>query len=203
MTAAESLNAFGFDFHRAALTSGGNAVVSPASIVLALSMARAGAAGETASQMDDVLHSPSIHGVGAVGKALAALSGTFEVWGDQVVVALRIANATFAQSGYSFQKRFLDTLESGFGSGLRLVDFGADPAGACRDINRWASDTTEGRIPNLLDDLHPLARLVLVNAIYMKAPWRNTFNVEYTRPAPFTRLDGSMRGRSHDEQALP
>jgi len=48
--AAEAIDAFGFDFYKSDLTSGGNAVVSPASIVLALSMAQAGAGGETASQ---------------------------------------------------------------------------------------------------------------------------------------------------------
>ncbi|MGD0863852.1 MAG: hypothetical protein ABSA21_14030, partial [Candidatus Limnocylindrales bacterium] len=43
--AATAIDAFGFDFYKSDLRSGGNAVVSPTSIVLALSMSQAGAAG--------------------------------------------------------------------------------------------------------------------------------------------------------------
>jgi serpin B len=40
-------------------------------------------------------------------------------------------------------------------------------------------------------DLTPNTRLTLVNAIYMKAQWEAPFNEDGTKPAPFTRLDGS------------
>ncbi|HEX7612344.1 MAG TPA: serpin family protein [Candidatus Limnocylindrales bacterium] len=190
--AAGDMNAFGFDFYKAALTSGDNAVVSPASILLALSMARVGAAGQTASQMNTVLHSPSPSALNSLDQALAGLSGTFK---DQeskdYEVTLRIANAPFAQRDYKFVQAFLDTLASQYGAGIRLVDFKADSAGAVRDINKWVSDKTEARIPELLDKLDPATRLVLVNAIYMKAPWLAPFPESATEPAPFTRLDGS------------
>ena len=45
--AATAVDAFGLDFYKAAFTAGGNAVFSPTSVVLALSMAQAGAVGET------------------------------------------------------------------------------------------------------------------------------------------------------------
>lgn len=186
------MNAFGFDFYKAALTSGGNAVVSPASILMALSMARVGAAGQTASQMDTVLHSPSPSALNSLDQALAGLSGTFkDQEGNDLEVTLRIANAPFAQRDYKFVQAFLDTLASQYGAGIRLVDFKADSAGAVRDINKWVSDKTEARIPELLDKLDPATRLVLVNAIYMKAPWLAPFPESATEPAPFTRLDGS------------
>jgi serpin B len=190
--AAVDMNAFGFDFYKAGLTSGDNAVVSPASILLALSMARAGAAGQTASQMDTVLHSPSPSKLNSLDQALAGLSGTFkDAAGAEHEVTLRIANAPFAQGGELFEQSFLDTLASQYGASLRLVDFKADSSGAVRDINKWISDKTEARIPQLLDKLDPATRLVLVNAIYMKAPWLAPFYEDATEPAPFTRLDGS------------
>ena len=61
-TAAASITAFGLDLFRALLAdpelslAEKNVVFSPTSIALALAMARAGAKGETASQMDAVLH---------------------------------------------------------------------------------------------------------------------------------------------------
>jgi serine protease inhibitor len=195
--AAVAIDAFGFDFYKSDLTSGGNTVVSPASIVLALSMAQAGAKGETASQMDTVLHSAAGsgggNGINSLDQILTGFSGTFKnANGTDQQLTLRIANAPFAQSGLQLQQPFLDTLASKYGAGLRLVDFRNDAAGACRLIDSWVSDQTEGRIPKLLDSLDPLTRLVLVNAIYLKAPWQTPFEIAGTKNAPFTRSDGSQ-----------
>jgi serpin B len=194
--AAAAIDAFGFDFYKAALTSGGNAVFSPDSIVLALSMAQAGARGETASQMDAVLHSAAGTGAGnginSLDQLLAGFSGTFkDANGTDQKLTLRIANAPFAQRGLQLQQPFLDTLASKYGAGLRLVDFQNDPAGASNLIDGWVSDQTEGRIPKLLASLDPATRLVLVNAIYLKAPWQMPFDESGTKNAPFTRLDGT------------
>jgi serine protease inhibitor len=55
--AAESVNRFGLDLFRALVAREPvNTVISPASIAIALSMARLGARGATAAQMDAVLH---------------------------------------------------------------------------------------------------------------------------------------------------
>ena len=195
--AAAAIAAFGFDYYRAALTSGGNAVVSPASIVLALSMAQAGARGETASQMDAVLHSAadagSGNGINSLDQSLTGLSGTFKDRGNgDRQVTLRIANAPFAQRDLKLEQPYLDALASRFGAGLRLVDFKGDPAGSCSEINSWVSNQTEGRITKMLDSLDPLTRLVLVNAIYLKAPWLEPFDESGTKDAPFTRTDATQ-----------
>jgi serine protease inhibitor len=80
--AAAAINSFGFDLYKSDLLSGGNAVVSPTSIVLALSMAQAGARGETAAQMDAVLHSAfgagAGNGINSLDQGLTQLSGTFK-----------------------------------------------------------------------------------------------------------------------------
>jgi serpin B len=195
--AAAAIDAFGFDFYKSDLTSGGNAVVSPASIVLALSMAQAGAKGETAAQMDSVLHSAAGsgggNGINSLDQILTGFSGTFKnANGTAQQLTLRIANAPFAQRGLQLQGSFLDVLASRYGAGLRLVDFQNNPVGACQLIDGWVSDQTEGRIPKLLDSLDSNVRLVLVNAIYLKAPWLEPFAESDTKTAPFTRPDGSQ-----------
>jgi serpin B len=206
--AASAVDAFGFDFYKAALTAGGNAVFSPASIVLALSMAQAGTRGETASQMDTVLHSAAGagggNGINSLDQALAGLSGTFrDANGTQQQLTLRIANAPFAQRGLQLQSAFLDKLASRYGAGLRLVDFQNDPTGACNLIDAWVGDQTEGRIPKLLEGLDSLTRLVLVNAIYLKAPWQTPFDETNTNPEPFTRSDHSQVSVSTMSLNLP
>jgi len=195
--AAAAIDAFGFDLYKATLTAKDNAVFSPASVVLALSMAQAGAVGETASQMDTVLHSAAGsgggNGINSLDQLLAGFSGTFkDASGTAQQLTLRIANAPFAQRGLQLQPAYLDTLASKYGAGLRLVDFQNDSAGACNLIDGWVSDQTEGRIPKLLEGLDPATRLVLVNAIYLKAPWQTPFDEKKTNPEPFTRSDGSQ-----------
>ena len=78
--AAASITAFGLDLYRAMLAdpelSGTNVVFSPTSIALALGMARAGAKGATAAEMDDVLHTD---GWDELGPGLNAL--------DQAIVS--------------------------------------------------------------------------------------------------------------------
>ena len=74
--AASAQNAFGLDLYRQMLRDpnldldGKGVVMSPTSIVMALSMARAGAKGDTAAEMDDVLR---LDGWAKYGSALAAL----------------------------------------------------------------------------------------------------------------------------------
>jgi len=194
--AAASLDAFGFDLYRKVSPAHGNLVFSPASIAIALSMASAGARGETATQMESVLHSgagaASGNGMNSLDQALAALSGSFQDGaGKPMEVKLHIANAPFAQSGMKIQQAYLDILASRYGAGLRLVDYKGDAAGACKLIDDWVSDQTEKRIPKLLDSLDSTTRLVLVNAIYLRAPWQTPFPGEATADASFTRPDGT------------
>jgi serpin B len=196
--AAQAANAFGLDLYLRLALVGGNIVISPPSIVLALAMARAGAHGATADEMDVVLRSigsdDSAPALNALEAALASRSTTVrDDAGNDLDVTLRIANAPFAQRGMSIEPGYLDALASRFGAGLRIVDYRADPEGARGHINGWVSEQTERRIPELLapGTIDALTRLALVNAVYLKAPWANPFAVETTRSAPFTTADGA------------
>ncbi len=197
--AATAVNAFGFDFYRALLAQpGSNVVISPASVAIALAMARAGARGETAAEMDAVLRSlgtdQGAAGINALDQALSRRSGTYTARdGRGYDLTLTIANAPFAQRDEAWQQPFLDALAQRFGAGLRLVDYRADTEGARRQINTWVDEQTHQRIPELIvpDVLDQLTRLVLVNAIYLKAPWAQPFDPAVTKPGTFTRLDGT------------
>jgi len=196
--AAEAVNAFGLDLLRASGPTG-NAVLSPASIAIALGMARAGAVGETAAQMDTVLHDVASDAhptwLNALDAALASRTGTFkDVAGHDQQITLRIANAPFAQKDLTLQPAFLDALAGRFDAGVRLVDFKTATEAARQAINAWVAGQTEDRIKELLvqGTLDDMTRLVLVNAIYLKAAWATAFDPKATQPAAFTRPDGSV-----------
>ena len=196
--AATAINEFGIDLYRELSEDAANVVFSPASIAIALGMARAGARGNTASQIDAVLrdvasedHAAWLNGL---DQALTSRSGTYEDdEGAAHELILDIANAYFAQHDYPLETAFLESLAARFGAGMQLVDFVADPENGRRLINEWASEQTRGRIPEVLQsgDVTSDTRLALVNAIYLKAPWLRPFQSDQTTDEPFTRPDGS------------
>lgn len=196
--AGAAIDDFGFELLRATGSATSNVVLSPASIVLALAMARAGAVGTTAAEMDLVLRAVASDDhaswLNALDRVLADRSGTFkDDGGKDSSVVLRIANATFAQQEYPWKDAYLSALASRFGAGVRLVDFKAALEQARTAINAWVSDRTEARIPELIERgvLDQLTRMVLVNAIYLKAAWLFPFDEKLTRDGTFTKLDGS------------
>ena len=196
--AVHSINALGADLY-AALGEGNenNLVFSPASVLLALAMARVGASGTTASEMDVVLHLDDPEGIhhalNGLTRALAAHNGTVEVNGESAELELAVANAVWGQATLTWQETFLDVLAREYGAGMRLADFAADPERARVAVNGWVEEETRGRIPELIAPgmVDVLTRMILVNAIYLKAPWAVPFEPDATRPAPFTLLDGS------------
>lgn len=172
--------------------------MSPLSIGLALTMARAGANGETAAEMDRVLHIADpvvIHdSMNTLEQALAtrALQPSGQ---DDRVIELATANRAFTQSGYQFKKPFLETLASRYGSVIGPLDFNKDTEGSRRKINAWVSDRTKAHIPELIgpDILTTDTRLALVNALYLKAHWAMPFWVDATEMKPFTTPTGSVQ----------
>ena len=198
--AGSAINDFGMALYQriAADDPSANLVVSPASIALALSMARAGARGQTAAEMDAVLRDLGTdeHAawVAALDSLLNARTGSFpDGSGENQDVTLRIVNAPFAQRGFALETPYVQALGERFGAGLRLVDYVTAAEAARVAINGWVAGQTEQRIRELLaqGDVDEMTRLVLVNAIYLKAAWQAPFWEGATAPAPFTRRDGT------------
>jgi serpin B len=198
--AAEAINAFGADLHRrlAEADPRGNLVFSPASILLALAMTRAGAAGPTATEMDQVLHIADAEefftACNALDAALGDVSGRVQnASGDEEELTLEVANSLWPQSGFDFEQAFLDLLAREFDTGVYVVDYRTDPEVARVAINGWVDEHTAGRIPQLLGEgtVTPASRLTLVNTVYLKAPWLRAFEESATSTAPFTTADGS------------
>ncbi|MBA3779850.1 MAG: serpin family protein [Chloroflexi bacterium] len=212
MLAAQAINRFALDLHRELAVGGENLVFSPMSIAVALGMARSGAKGETADEMDDVLYSvaadDNANWLNSLDSALADRSGTFEDdAGVEHDLTLRIANSYFAQHDLEFEPAFLEVLASRYGAGVHLVDYQRDPESARQLINAWISDQTEERIPEILirGDVTKKTRLALANAIYLKAPWRMPFQEDLTTQQPFRLADGSKVEvpTMHDYGTLP
>jgi serine protease inhibitor len=180
-------------YHQLAATPG-NVFFSPYSISTALSMAAAGARGETLTQMLAVLHDQlppaELHrATNALNLALLAPRPTGGANGNPL--ELELANSEWSQTGFHIEPTFLDVLAREYGAALNTVDFARDPSGSTAQVNAWVDSNTKHRIARLFDFLDPATRLVLVNAVHFKASWLRPFDANATRDSPFTTATGS------------
>jgi serpin B len=198
-TSTTAINTLGLELLARAGNPDENALLSPYSIQCALAMAYAGADGTTKTEMARVLHYPpdetELHvSLAALQKSLeetmkesAAVAGRMQQYARYDPITLAVANRLFGQQGYDFRDEFLSLVKENYRAPFQALDFVRDPTSARRTINRWVEEQTQKRIQDLLPEgaLNTLTRLVLVNAIYLKAPWNNPFMVQSTKPLPF------------------
>jgi serpin B len=185
------------DLYRGLATGPGNLVCSPYSVAVALAMTRNGASGRTAAEMDRVLSSPRVRidaGLSSLTQLIDSRAGRQRRGdGSRATVALDVASSLWGQRGVRWEPAFLDALARYFGTGMRLVDYRLHSESARTLINQWTASTTDHRITEIIPAgiLDQLTRLVLVNAIYLKAPWEEPFDRRGTLRRPFSRGDGS------------
>lgn len=214
--AARADGAFGADLLAALGAPGDNAVFSPASIAAALRMLLLGAGGETARQIAAALH---LAGPEDAGPGLRLLAGGLaEVSGDGLT--LRAPSTLWVQSGLPLREDFGRALADLAGAAVQDADFSRAAERARRDINTLIEQQTGGKIVDLLEPgaLSPSTRLVLANAVYLKAAWAHEFPASATRDAPFrprpgrkvtvptmrvTARLGYARGDGHQTVVLP
>jgi serpin B len=193
----ESLGAFTRDLWEAVGEPQRNLALSPYSIAVALAMTANGALGETARRMQEVLHVGSLAsyntGMAALTQELAALAGTTRVAGERAEIELSPANQLFGDGSVEWRRAFLTVLAKEYGAGMRTVDFRHEPEVARGLVNEWTAKQTHDRIPEILpkDIVDVTTRLVLVNALYFKAPWAVPFEKVATTSGRFTRPDGT------------
>jgi serpin B len=198
--AATATNQLGVDLHRQLATGDENLCLSPYSIQSALAMTFAGADGDTRAEMARVLHFPNDGD--AIHASFASLQRSLEEMskktskiaeqskkggGASEPITLAIANRLFAQSGYDFRDAFRDLVKKFYGAPFEPLDFKNDVEGSRQHINKWIAERTRDRIRDLIpaNGVNKDTRLVLANAVHLKAQWISQFNERITKPEPF------------------
>jgi serpin B len=187
---AKANNRFAFDLYAHLAANAGpseNVCFSPYSISEAQTMLHAGARGETAEQIKQVLRcdpSTKIEPArlqDAYGKPLPPQPTPF-----------RMANALWAHDGYPIRAAYAALLREKHDAEIRSVDFVNDREPTRRIINDWVSRKTNGLIADLFASPLPAnARLVLTNAVYFEAKWLSPFKRELTERQPFHLESGA------------
>ncbi len=194
---AEANTAFAFDLYQQIRGEEGNLFYSPYSISQAVALIYAGANGETAAQIAEAMNYalPSEQLASAFGEINTTLQEQVEAQPEEyrdAAFQLTIANSLWGQRGYPFADAYLNTLSELFGSELRFVDYREAAEAARQEINAWVAENTNNKIPSVVPEgvLTERTRLVLANAIYFNARWRNEFPAFSTQEADFTTLAG-------------
>ncbi|MFO0938839.1 MAG: serpin family protein [Gemmataceae bacterium] len=180
---ADSNNAFTIDlYQKLAEENKGNIIVSPYSISTALTMTYAGAKGQTAEEMANVLHftlpQDQLHSaIASTGRQITKSAGSGTV---------DIANSLWVRKGRELSKPFANLMERHYEAGVQDVEFG-NPKEAAKRINAWVATQTRDKIPELLKPkvLSPQTQLVLVNAIYLNCKWAVPFPPSETQDERF------------------
>lgn len=166
-----------------------NIFYSPYSITTALGMTYEGARGQTATEMQQVLHIPENTDVrraasSAIIDSLNQGSSAF---------TLKTANALWLEQTFSFLQDFLSVASIYYHGKVTNLDFISDTEKSRLTINSWVANQTNNKIPDLIPNgvIDKYTRLVLTNAIYFKGTWVIQFDKSKTVPEDFTLASGS------------
>ncbi len=158
-----------------------NALISPVSLITALSMTANGANGETLKQMETVL--------GGEIEQLNHIYAKSNTDGNGV----KTANSIWIKdtSAMKIKQGFINVNKKHYGAEIFKEKFDGS---TLNKINRWVSDNTDGLIKNGLKELPSDAVMYLINTVLFDAEWKNKFNSNQVIPNQnFTSENGKIQ----------
>lgn len=165
---------------------GKSSLISPLSVMLALSMTANGAKGETLAQMEALLGGDIP--IGELNEYLHAYVGSLP---SSEKAKLTLANSIwFKDSGFTVEEDFLQRNADYYGAAAYKSAFDEK---TLRDINNWVKENTDGVIDKIVDQMDPYAAMYLVNTVLFDAEWQNIYRKHEVRDGTFTAIDGAKR----------
>ncbi|XP_059264060.1 serpin B11 [Mustela nigripes] len=183
---------------------GDNIFFSPLSLLYALSMVLLGARGNSAGQMEKVLHfdhtseslKPEFRDSAKCSQA-GRIHSEFGVLISQINqpdsnYTLSMANRLYGTKAMVFHQQYLTCSKKFYQAIPQTVDFEQSPEETRKTINAWVESKTNGKVTNLFGKgtIDPSCVMVLVNAIYFKGQWQNKFQERETIKSPFQLSEG-------------
>lgn len=166
-----------------------NSLISPLSVMLALSMTANGAKGETLAQMESLLG-----GDIPMETLNEYLYSYIKALPSEKTAKLNIANSIwFRDNGFTAEKAFLQKNADYYGAAAYKSPFDEK---TLRDINNWVKKNTDGMIEKIIDNIDSDAVMYLINTVLFDAEWENIYKKDEIRDGTFTALDGTKRTAS-------
>ncbi len=163
-----------------------NIMISPLSISIALTMAYNGAEGDTKKEMQETLELNGLTDSEINGSYKTLINALLDLDDD---VIFKIANSIFYADIFTVKPGFLDINRDIYDAEVRELDFSSQQS--VDIINDWVSKNTNDKIRTIINQLNPLDRMLLINAIYFKGTWSVQFDKKGTHDLNFNLKDGS------------
>ena len=146
-----------------------NYLVSPLSMGYALSMLNEGAAGNTKTEIDNLLNGYKLPNIANVKNKIG------------------IANLIFMRTKYknNISPEYIDTLKQNYSSDVMF-----DPFETPDKANEWISKKTFKMINDAIDNISEDFVLGLANTIAIDVEWRSKFECNNTTKKEFTKVNG-------------
>ena len=180
-------NQFAINLLQQTYQTGKNEMISPLSVLAALTMTENGANGETLTQMEQVLSG------GTDRKQQGTeLSSYMNSLTDTENSHLNIANSIWVKDSDSLHVNndFLNANEQLFQAEVYQAPFDDS---TLKDINTWVSNETEQMIPQILDKINSESVMYLINAVAFDAKWRVPYEKEDVTAGVFTTENGNRQ----------
>ena len=163
--------------------AGDNILISPDSILTALSMVENGAGGATLRQFKKALG-----GISA-GKYSQYLSTLNRRLSKSKQVTYQIANSIwYKKNSINLKKKYLQKIVNYYNAEVYAAPFSSKTV---KDINKWCYNHTKGKIPSIIDRITPDMETAILNAVYFKGAWAEPYVDTVKRD--FTKEDGSKK----------
>lgn len=172
---------FAVRLFQASETSSQNTLISPLSVLYALSMTANGAQSDTLAQMEQVL-----------GMSVEELNTYLHSYINQLPednkYSLKAANSIWFtdRNGFTADEDFLQITSDYYGADIYQAPFDSTTV---KDINNWVKDHTDDMIPAILKEIPAEAVMYLVNALAFQGEWEEIYRSDQIRENTFTRED--------------
>lgn len=185
VTHTEAVTDFAVELFKASSNDGENTLISPLSVLCALSMTANGAAGNTLDELEAALMLDADELNSFIVAYTKALPRSAEY-------KLNIANSIWFTDDERFTVKgdFLQTNADFYGADIYKAPFDSTTK---NDINFWVSEKTDGMIKNMLDDIPSDAVMYLVNALAFDAEWENIYYDHQVKKSTFTNGDSEKQ----------
>ncbi|MEE1030991.1 MAG: serpin family protein [Ruminococcus sp.] len=162
-----------------------NTLISPLSVMSALTMTANGADNETLEQMEAVFGLP----VEDLNNYLYTYANNLP---QKKTYQMKLANSIWFtdEEGFEVNQEFLETNGAFYDAQFYQATFDKSTK---NEINDWVKDKTDGMIPTILDKIPEDAVMYLINALAFEAEWEDIYDEYQVRDRIFTLENGTEK----------
>lgn len=163
-----------------------SSLISPLSVMLALSVTANGAAEQTRKDMEAVLGGLS------TDELNECLSSYVSALPNRDKYKLLIANSIWMKDDgkLHINEEYLERVWAYYNATPYTEPFDDQ---TLAKINKWVSENTDGMIENMLDEISNEAVMYLINAVCFDAQWSSTYEDYQVKDGYFTDVNGNVK----------